>query len=156
VVVPRPNLTVVDGQLHSSDRPAARWQDEGLWFWHGVWIPDRIATRRKELGLAEVLAERNAERRRILIEVIGFETLALAASGARPAQQDDYGRLWRLGNLLDDEEYVAVEVTNSTPEPDGSFRRYFLRVPPDIKTAHAAVAWTFEQRVRDYTLVAES
>ena len=64
-----------------------------------------------------------------MVDVIGFENLARAASGGEPAQQDDYGRLWRLGPLLDDEEYVAVEVVNSTPEPDGSFRHYFLRVP---------------------------
>src|SRR6266436_180030 len=37
---------------------------------------------------------------------------------------------------------VLVHVTNSTPEPDGSRRRYFLRVPPEVKTARAAVAWT--------------
>ena len=29
------------------------------------------------------------------------------------------------------------------PEADGSHRRYFLRVPPDVRTARAAVAWTF-------------
>ena len=114
IAVPRPDLTVADGQLHSLDRPAARWAEESLWFWHGVWIPDRLATRRDELGLADVLGERNVERRRILIDVIGFENLVQAASGGVPAQQDDYGRLWRLGHLLDDEEYVAVEVVNST------------------------------------------
>lgn len=87
---------------------------------------------------------------------IGFENLAREASGGQPAQQDDYGRLWRLGRLLDEEEYVAVEVVNSTPEPDGSFRRYFLRVPPHTKTARAAVAWSFDTSVRDYTIAAQS
>jgi hypothetical protein len=42
-----------------------------------------------------------------------------------------------------DEDVVLVEVTNSTPEPDGSVRTYFLRVPPTTTTARAAVAWTF-------------
>ena len=36
-----------------------------------------------------------------------------------------------------------VEVVNSTPEPDGSRKTYFLRVPPTIGTAREAVAWTF-------------
>ena len=36
-----------------------------------------------------------------------------------------------------------VEVRNSTPEPDGSVRTYFLRVPPTTRSARAAVAWTF-------------
>ena len=43
-----------------------------------------------------------------------------------------------------------VEVRNSTPEPDGAFKTYFLRVPPDIQTARAAVAWTFSKDEADY------
>jgi hypothetical protein len=39
LVVARPDLAVVDGRLHALDRPAARWQDEGLWFWHGCGFP---------------------------------------------------------------------------------------------------------------------
>ena len=90
-------------------------RQERLWFWQGCGSPSRVATRREQLGPADVFAERNLERRRVLVEVLGFENLARAASGGEPAQQDDYGRLWRLGPLLDDEEYVAVEVVNSTP-----------------------------------------
>ncbi|MGH9553254.1 MAG: DUF6745 domain-containing protein [Terriglobales bacterium] len=37
-----------------------------------------------------------------------------------------------------------VRVINSTPEPDGSYKHYFLRVPPEITTAKSAVAWTFD------------
>jgi hypothetical protein len=156
IAVARPDITVAEGELHALERPAARWVGEGLWFWHGVWIPEHLATRRRGLGLADVLGERNVERRRILIDVIGFENLVQTATGGVPAQQDDYGRLWRLGRLMDDEEYVAVEVVNSTPEPDGSFRRYFLRVPPATKTARAGVAWTFEMGPREYILSAQS
>jgi hypothetical protein len=36
-----------------------------------------------------------------------------------------------------------VQVVNATPEPDGSARSYWLRVPPDMRTAREAVAWTF-------------
>jgi Domain of unknown function (DUF6745) len=103
-----------------------------------------------------VLAERNVERRRLLVEMIGFERLARSVGDGVPVQQDDYGRLLRLGPLLDDEEYVAVEVVNSTPEPDGSFRRYFLRVPPGTRTARAGVAWTFDVKSRDYRVAAHS
>ena len=44
---------------------------------------------------------------------------------------------------LDGERAQVVEVVNATPEPDGSYRRYFLRVPPQVRTAREAVAWTF-------------
>ena len=43
-----------------------------------------------------------------------------------------------------------VEVLNSTPEPDGSRKTYFLRVPPRTRTAREAVAWTFGVREPDY------
>jgi hypothetical protein len=56
--------------------------------------------------------------------------------------EDEFGRLYRKP-LNDDEDIVMVRVNNSTPEPDGSIKEYFLRVPPDTKTAHEAVAWTF-------------
>jgi hypothetical protein len=36
-----------------------------------------------------------------------------------------------------------VRVRNSTPEPDGTYKHYFLRVPPNITRAKQAVAWTF-------------
>jgi hypothetical protein len=58
-------------------------------------------------------------------------------------QQDDYGKLWRTSLSVDGEQLRVVEVVNSTPDPDGSHRRYFLRVPPDARTARQAVAWTF-------------
>jgi hypothetical protein len=36
-----------------------------------------------------------------------------------------------------------VEVVNATPEPDGTRRVYWLRVPPGTRTAREGVAWTF-------------
>ena len=43
-----------------------------------------------------------------------------------------------------------VEVINSTPELDNSFKTYFLRVPPNIKSAKEAVAWTFGKTKENY------
>lgn len=43
-----------------------------------------------------------------------------------------------------------VEVINGTKEPDGSFRHYFLRVPPGMRTALDAVAWTYGLRGDEY------
>jgi hypothetical protein len=44
----------------------------------------------------------------------------------------------------------VVCVTNKTPEPDGTYKKYFLRIPPTISTAKEAVAWTFEQQTEEY------
>jgi hypothetical protein len=63
---------------------------------------------------------------------------------------------------------VLVEVTNSTPEPDGTRKLYYLRVHPELRplpdpanpnaqlgapqamTCHNAVASTFGRRGEDY------
>ena len=73
----------------------------------------------------------------------------LREAGARLLAQDDYGKLWRV-EFDDDEPLQMVEVVNSTAEPDGSYKTYFLRVPPRYRTAHGAVAWTFEIEKRGY------
>ncbi|MGW6422603.1 DUF6745 domain-containing protein [Nocardia sp. NPDC055053] len=59
-----------------------------------------------------------------------------------PVHRDDTGILWRIA-LDGDEDVVMVEVVNSTPEPDGTNRTYWLRVPPTTRTAREGVAWTF-------------
>mgnify|MGYP001579500437 CR=1 FL=1 len=51
--------------------------------------------------------------------------------------------------VANDEPLVMVRKVNCTPEPDGSFKVYFKRVPPDINTVLQAVAWEFE-REPDY------
>lgn len=51
---------------------------------------------------------------------------------------------------------VMVKVRNSTPEPDGSVRDYWLRVPPDLRTARAAVAWTFGLEPTEYAPAVET
>ena len=50
----------------------------------------------------------------------------------------------------------SVEVVNSTPEPDGSFKTHFVRVPPECPTAREAVAWTFDMASEDYRPVMQT
>jgi hypothetical protein len=67
----------------------------------------------------------------------------------KPVQADRFGRLYRLDPHWT-EPIALVEVLNSTPEPNGSRRRYFLYVPPTVRTAHQAVAWTFGLGPKEY------
>jgi hypothetical protein len=158
VLVPRPALQVADGRLHCSDGPAVEWSD-GLsyWFWEGLHIPRRIAAKDSERARLQVLVRTpNLERRRLLLDRIGYERF-LDIADAKLEQQDDYGKLWRTTLSVDGEQLRVVEVVNSTPESDGSRRRYFLRVPPDTRTARDAVAWTFGfDDADDYTLAVQT
>jgi hypothetical protein len=35
-------------------------------------------------------------------------------------------------------------VTNSTPEPDGTYKKYMIPVPPHINTCLEGLTWSFE------------
>jgi len=143
VVLGRPAVSLEEGVLHAWRQPAVRWADgTGRWFWRGVALPASITRRLPALTGKSIVSIRNVELRRLAVEYLGVEGF-LRACGATRVAQDDFGTLWRTRIAVDDEPFVAVEVVNATAEPDGSYRRYFLRVPPETRTAREGVAWTF-------------
>ncbi len=158
IAVPRPSLHLEDGRLHRPDGPAVEWKSgTSYWFWEGLHVPKRIAARSSERARLQVLVRtRNLELRRLLLDRIGYERF-LDIAGTELVAQDDFGKLWRTELDIDGEPLHVVEVVNSTPDPDGSYRRYFLRVPPASRTAREAVAWTFGfDDPSEYLLAAES
>jgi hypothetical protein len=138
-----------DGRLHGEGGPAVAWPDGfAVHAWHGVRVPAEVIEQPEELDPFDVVVEPNIEVRRVMIELLGYEQLVDGLS-LKPVHEDRTGRLWRIEQPFD-EPIVLVEVENATPEPDGSRKRYFLRVPPDVRTAREAVAWTFDTRSEDY------
>jgi hypothetical protein len=151
VISDRPSLIQKDERtrLHSETGPACAFRDGWeLWYWHGVRVPETVITNPQAITTKQVEEESNAEVRRVMIERYGQERFLLN-SGAQEIHRDGFGVLYRK-DLPDDEPLVMVKVRNSTPEPDGSVRDYFLRVPPDITEAHEAVAWTFGKGALEY------
>jgi hypothetical protein len=107
--------------------------------WRGVPVDERIAFRPETITVAEVLGERNAERRRVLLERFGFERFMQEAGAAVVDRDRDAGgerQLLRL-KLEGDEDLVCVAVNCPS-----TGRRYLLRVPPAMRTCRQAVAWT--------------
>jgi len=43
-------------------------------------------------------------------------------------------------------------VVNGSPEPDGTFRHYFLQVPATVRSAREGVAWTYGLTEHRYRL----
>ena len=66
----------------------------------------------------------------------------LLDSGAQQVHLDDFGTLYRK-EIAGDEALLMVKVVNSTPEAGWELQGLFLRVPPTMKRAREAVAWTF-------------
>ena len=142
---------------HSQTGPAIDWGgEEKRHVWHGLVIPGYVIEKRKLLNPLLIDSIANLELRRVMIEIYGWEKY-VRSFGCKLVHEDKFGKLYVRGKFARDgqqrlvqEPEMAVEVTNSTPEPDGSFKRYFLRVPPTMTTAHEAVAWTFGLTVDEY------
>lgn len=147
----RPLTCHVDdrGRLHSDNSEAVSFLDGfKLYAWHGVFVPQEIIHRPDFITVFGIDMEPNAELRRVMIEIFGRERY-LFQSGAILIDEDEHGALYRK-ELNNDEPLVIVQVTNSTAEPDGTFKKYFLRVPPETGTVREAVAWTFSMNSAEY------
>ncbi len=106
-----------------------------------------------------IIAERNLERRRLLLERFGHERF-VTTGGATLFHEDGAGQLWHIGQerawgrdargreFLPENAFVRV--IDATPGVDGIRRVYWLSVPPTAVTAREAVAWTFGLTEEEY------
>ena len=107
--------------------------------WRGVPIDHRIAFQPETIRVQEILAESNAESRRVLLERFGLERFLTEANAEVLDEDRDIGgerKLLRVP-MEGDEDLVCLLV--HCPSTGG---RYTLRVPPTMKTCRQAVAWT--------------
>jgi hypothetical protein len=143
------------GRLDRAEGPALAYPDGwALHSWRGMPVPAEWQSELATLTPERIRAEENAELRRVMLEYYGFDRY-LADSGAKPRHKDETGTLWHIA-LADDEDVLMVEVVNSTPEPDGTYKVYWLRVPPGTRTAKEGVAWTFGVSAEEYRPLAQT
>lgn len=165
VVCERPKSITLDdrGRLHDADKPAMQFRDGySVYAWHGVTVPADVILKPQDITVERIKGERNVEVRRVMLERYGFERF-VADCGAKMIHKDEFGELYRQ-DLEGDEPLTMVRVRNSTPEPDGTFKHYFLAVHPELRpllggdtygepqelTARNAVASTFGLRGEEY------
>jgi len=151
VLTERPRKLSLDdrARLHSDSDWSILYPDGfGYTLVHGVEVPEHVVLDSSKITVKEIEGEQNVEVRRVMIEKYG-QSRYLLDSGAAEIQKDDWGTLYHK-DVPDDEPIRMVKVVNSTPEPDGSFKDYFIRVSPNCQTALEAVAWTFEQTPEEY------
>jgi len=141
IISDRPEVLKVDEQNrpHCIDGPFCRWRDGSeLYSVHGTRIPAHIINHPEKITAQQILAEENAEIRRVMVERVGMERF-LSEAGARKIHSHDMGDLFSIDIPNDPDEVLrAVRVTDPS-----TGRVYFLRVPPQIERADDAVAWTF-------------
>jgi len=156
VVATRPDLSCdAEGRLHSAVGPAFKWNDIERWYWHGVNIWSEVVLHPEDIKLRDIYFAINAEVRRVLIERYG-EARFIADGEADCLDADPrFGVLW-YKYLPNSEPLVLLEVINATPEPTGEYGHFWLRVPPTMRTAREAVAWTFGVGTEGYQPITES
>jgi len=146
IVSDRPEVLTVDdrNRPHGENGPSHRWRDGwSLWHWHGVAIPEaqrHIIEQPERITVDEIQAETNAEIRRVMIERYGYDRYirdaGLTLVDSRPADDPMIGL--RTARLFRDGDLVLLDVLNSTPEPDGSVKRYVLPIDPEAYGGRAA------------------
>jgi hypothetical protein len=144
-----------EGRLHNASGPALTYPDGwSIFAFHGVRVGEAVIRRPESITVRQIQRESNAEIRRVLLDKYGFDRFVLDGGGQR-IHTDSFGTLYRC-ELPGEEPGLIVCVTNSTPEADGTHKRYLLRVPPSITTAREAVAWTFGMSEQDYSPTIET
>jgi hypothetical protein len=149
-LVRRPTMICCDanGRLHAADGPALRFGDGiPVYAWKGVVIPGRLIERSDLIDVRTIDAAHDPQVRRCMIDILTPQKF-VEQGGAHRIMQDDAGVLWRQRWRW--EAWAAVEVVNGSPEPDGTYKRYFLQVPPTVRTPREGVAWTYGLSERQY------
>jgi hypothetical protein len=139
-----------ENRIHNLNGPAIKYRGNSgksdVYALHGIRVSEKVIKR--QFTAADIDKESNVEVRRVMIDLYGQEKYLLD-SKAEVVNVDDFGTLYSK-DQSGDELLMMVKVVNSTPEEDGSFKDYFIRVDPKayggLKTAHAAVASTWRNR----------
>jgi hypothetical protein len=158
-----------EDRLHCGTGPAfitptrCKWYENGklhglsvdifgstTYFWRGVMVPPGFINKPQELDFETVIKHPNTEVRYVGIHLYGLDRmfeekrLKIVHETDEPARQ-----LLRIDIGLS-EPIMMLRVENSTAESDGTFRTYFLSVPPTMTTCEQAVAWTFGLEAKEY------
>ncbi len=128
------------GRLHNLDGPAVGYPDGwGVYAVRGVRVPKDWVVNRKSLDPMLALNEPNLERRAAAATLIGWdrvlERLNPTVVDVETTPGYDYGKLLRV-DLPDEPGQQFLMVMCATG------RTMVLRVPPNMRTAREANAWT--------------
>lgn len=151
-LVERHNVLETDdrGRLHNARGPAVAFADGwAVHAWKGVLVPSWTIEHPHEITASRIDRERDAIVRRCMIDIMTPERF-IREGDAYCVSEDETGMLWTKTWTAWD-AWAAVQVQNGTAEPDGTYRQYFLQVPPTVRSARQAVAWTYGLTEHEYT-----
>ena len=164
-----------NGRLHNENGNSISYPSNwGLYHWHGVQVPEGVILSPELITIDQIKSERNSEVRRIMIERMGYDKYIKESNLILIDEcSDDHEIIGlRTARLFKgDDDLFLLDMLNSTPEPDGSVKRYVLSIDGDSYDGRAgreclaamASTWRyphdmslFFKRPEDYAPIAES
>ena len=121
-----------------------------FYYYENIRVPPHYINNPESLTLQEVLAHVNTEVRFVGMKIVGMDKVMNDKKTKIIHRDEEKGQvLFQIKGIFQD-PVCYVKVVNSTQEPDGTFKDYYLCVPPDVKTCKQAVAWTFRLEEQEY------
>ena len=140
ILTERPTVLRRDAshRLHCADGPAMQYPDGwSIYAWRGMRVPKDLVEEPEKISVARIDTEKNAEIRRVMIERFGLARyVSESRSDVVHEDVDPLGfprRLLRKPQRDGAPDLMMVELTNSSPEPDGSRKKYLLCVEPNLR-----------------------
>jgi hypothetical protein len=148
MVSDRPSVLRVDDQNrpHCEDGPSHQWRDGwSLYHWHGVRVPDSWILDKASLTPQQALGQENTELRRAACEIVGWaKILKELKASTIDVDLPQIGTLVEVG-LPDSGKERFLRVRCATG------REFAIPVPPEMKTALQANAWTYGLGPSEFT-----
>lgn len=141
IAVAKPEYIKMDDQnrLHCENGPAIRYPDGfSVYSWHGVRVPGNWIEDKSSLSAADALKVENVEQRRAACEILGWVNI-LKELNSRVIDADEDPMIGTLVEVdipeIGTEQFLRVMC--------GTGREFAIPVPPDVRTALEANAWTY-------------
>jgi hypothetical protein len=126
-------------RLHCPDGPAIRFSDGvSIYAWHGTTIPADWIEKPGFLTAAMALGVQNTEQRRCACEILGWNTILKELNAVVIDEDEDP----EIGTLLE-VDIPEIGKEKFLRAQCGTKREFAMPVPPEMKTALEANAWTF-------------
>lgn len=145
-----PEVLKIDDQnrAHGQEGPSHKWRDGwSLYHWHGVAVPEHWIMNKNSLTAKEAITWENIEQRRAACEILGWAKI-LRELNAKVINEDGDPEIGTLVEVdlpdIGKEKFLRVLC--------GTKREFALPVPPEMKTALQANAWTFGMDIKDFVV----
>lgn len=150
IVTDFPDTLKMDDQnrAHCQNGPSHRWVDGwSLYHWHGVPVPANWIMNPASLSAKDAITWSNIEQRRCAAEIIGW-TKILDELDAKIIDEDGDPEIGTLVEVnipdIGTEKFLRVLC--------GTGREFALPVPPEMKSALEANAWTFGMNLDEFVI----